>query len=177
MRTWFILTCLALASLPSAAEARRGIPIVYNMGHSRVEQVAALPDTPEFRTPSGHLDLGWAYADYSIYGIPFGYGAAEGYVLSTGEGFYVLDRRDYPEIARLTGVDLDRPHSQSMLGHLWGWLLVLLLVGAVAWRKFPRDFSFSLHAPSYQEPPSAPRSQQPQPEPVRQRGFGRKGLS
>ena len=177
MRKRLILACVVLALAPTGAEARRRIPIVYNMGNTRVEQVATLPDTPAFRTPSGHLDLGWAYSDYSIFGIPFGYGAAEGYVLSTGEGYYVIDRKDYPEIARLTGVDLDRPYPLGMLGHLWGWLLVLLLGGAVAWRKWPRDFSFSMHAPSHSEPAPARAPEPPAPEPVRQRGFGRKGLS
>ncbi len=177
MRKWLILTGLALALAPTGAEARRRIPIVYNMGHTRVEQVATLPDTTAFRGPAGHVDLGWAYSDYSIFGIPFGYGAAEGYVLSNGEGYYVLDRKDYPEIARLTGVDLDRPYALGMLAQLWGWLLVLLVGGLVAWRKFPRDFSFSLHAPSYDEEPRAPAPPPQQTEPVRQRGFGRKGLS
>lgn len=179
MRKWLILAGLALALAPAAAEARRrGIPIVYNIGHTRVEQVAALPDTPAFRRPEGHLDLGWAYSDYSIYGIPFGYGAAEGYVLSTGEGYVILDRKDYPQVARLTGVDLNRPYPLGMLGHLWGWLLVLAVTGVIAWRKFPRAFSFSLYAPSRSDQRSAPAPPpQPQPEPVRQRGFGRKGLS
>ena len=177
MGRWYILAGIALALAPAAADARRrGIPIVYNMGHTRVEQVAVLPDTPAFRRPEGHVNLGWAYSDYSIFGIPFGHGAAEGYVLSNGEGYYVLDRKDYPEIERLTGLDLDRPYALGMLGHLWGWLLVLLLGGAIAWRKFPRDFSFSLHAPSRSEEASVPAPRpEPQPEPPRLRGFGRKG--
>lgn len=176
MRKGLILAALASAVTSTGAEAqRRGIPIVYNMGHTRIEQVARLPDSPEFQSPSGHLDLGWAYSDYSIYGIPFGFGAGEGYVLTSGDGYYVLPRKHYPEIARLTGVDLDRPYALGLFGHLWGWLPALLVAGAIVWRKFPRDFSFSLHAPSY-EPPRAP-APPPQAEPVRQRGFGRKGLS
>lgn len=176
MRKWLIAAGFVLALASTGAEAqRRGIPIIYNMGHTRVEQVALLPDTPAFRAPSGHLDLGWAYGDYSIYGIPFGFGAAEGYVLTNGEGYYVLDRKDYPEIARLTGVDLDHPYALSMFGHLWGWLLVLLAGGVMAWRKLPRDFSLSIYAPSH-DSPRAPAPDR-RPEPVRQRGFGRKGLS
>jgi hypothetical protein len=178
MRKWLILAGLALALAPAVAEARRrGIPIVYNMGHTRVEQVAALPDTAAFRGPAGHVDLGWAYSDYSIFWIPFGYGAAEGYVLSNGEGYYVLEPKDYPEIARLTGVDLSQPHPLGMLGHLWGWLLVLLLGGLVAWRKFSRNFQFSMHAPSYEGARTAAPPPQPESESVRQRGFGRKGAS
>lgn len=176
MRTWLIVAGFGLAFASTGAEARRrGIPIIYNMGHTRVEQVAPLPDLPAYRARSGHLDLGWAYGDYSIYGIPFGFGAAEGYVLTDGEGYYVLDRKDYPEVARLTGLDLDHPYPLGLLGHLWGWLLVLLVGGAIVWRKLPRDVSFSLHAPG----PEAPRARTPeaQPAPVRQRGFGRKGLS
>lgn len=173
MRQWLIAAGFVLAFASTAAEARRRLPIVYNMGHTRVEQVARLPDSEAFQSPSGHVDLGWAYSDYSIYGIPFGFGAAEGYVLSNGEGYYVLPRANYPEIARITGVDLNRPYAVGLLGHLWGWLIVLLIGGAILWRKMPRDFSFSLHAAPY-EPPRAPAP--PPPEPVRQRGFGRKGL-
>ena len=62
-------------------------------------------------------------------------------------GYYVLDRKDYPEIARLTGVDLDRPYTLGMLAHLWGWLLVLL-VGRLAspGASSHRDFAIHRHA-------------------------------
>lgn len=132
------LGLLTVAAMPAPAQAK-GIPVIYNAGNVRVETVAELPDMPEYSSPQGHVDLGWAYKDYSIYGMPLWFGEAEGFVLKAGDGYFTLTPGALERISAQTGRDYAAEYRFNPVAHLWGWLVIFGLIGFAVWRKRSRN--------------------------------------
>jgi len=137
-RITFVVGLMTVAMMSAPAQAK-GFPIIYNPGNVRVETVAELPDTPEYSSPEGHVDLGWAYKDYSIYGMPLWSSEAEGFVLKAGDGYFTLTPGALERISTQTGHDYAAEYRFNPVAHLWGWLIIFGLIGVTIWRKQSRD--------------------------------------
>ncbi|HEX7781828.1 MAG TPA: hypothetical protein VF509_03385 [Sphingobium sp.] len=163
----FVFGLLTAAMMSAPAQAK-GFPIIYNPGNVRVETVAELPDAPEYSSPQGHVDLGWAYKDYSIYGMPLWSGEAEGFVLKAGGGYFTLTPGALERISAQTGHDYAAEYHFNPVAHLWGWLVIFGLIGFAVWRKQRRDAA----APSAATAPAADVAPAADHEEDRAGGFG-----
>ena len=134
-----VLAGLLLAFAAPPAQAR-GV-IVYNFGGIAVDKVADLPDTDEYKSKFGYLDLGWAQKEYSLFWMPLWKVKGEGYILYVEKGdtihYSKVDAATLKQLASVTGKTLPDPYPVSFLSKIWGWAVAAgLLIVIVAWGKF-----------------------------------------
>ena len=138
-----VVFAFAFLSPPQNAQAR-GI-IVYNFGGYAVEKVAELPDTEEFKSSKGHLNLGWAMKEYSLYWAPlWKEDDGEGYVLYVEKGNTIYSNPVSPEqlasLGQITGTTYPAKYSPPFWTKIWGWGIVLLLIiVGIIWNRATAD--------------------------------------
>jgi hypothetical protein len=134
MRLLTIFFSLSLFIFSTQLHAK-GISIIYNWGSVEVEPIAALPKTERYRFAEGHVDLGFAYKDYSFFYMPFWASPGAGAVIYRQDGDTISYMKVTPIIAAELKADLNRDalttYHFSPLKHMWGWLVLIGCIGMI----------------------------------------------
>ena len=124
---------------PQSAQAR-GV-IVYNFGGFAVEKVADMPQTDDFKSSKGHMNLGWAVKEYSLFWAPlWKTDGEEGYILYVEKNDTIYSKRVSPEqlaaLGKITNTTYPAKYSAPFWTRIWGWgILALLVIVGIIWNR------------------------------------------
>lgn len=130
----FVAVFFLVTAGTGTAEAR-GV-IVYNWGGISVDLVEDLPDTETFNSVNGHMNLGWAQKEYSLFWAPFWKSKGLGYILYVEKNDNIYYRKLGPAqlavLSQITGKTYPREHAVGLFSRTWGWLVALGLIFVIA---------------------------------------------
>lgn len=133
MRVLFstIVAVFLLATAGAGAAEARGA-IVYNWGGISVDLVEDLPDTEQFNSTNGHMNLGWAQKEYSLFWAPLWKSKGLGYILYVEKNdkiyYRKLDPAQLATLGKITGKTYPPEHAVGIFSRTWGWLAALGLI-------------------------------------------------
>ena len=104
-----------------------------------IDLVHDLPDTPEYFNEGGHWDVGYMYYQYSVLFMPVWASDGEGrFVLYNGDRYIDLPPEALAELqTAMPGKDdVAAGYSFNAIGHMWGLLIWVPLIGIGVLFKF-----------------------------------------